>query len=70
MILFLLFRKFFVRVLCLYIVFWYVIRILVFDMVGFIKVFLYLFNKLNVVLFNLNLFSILLIINICGLWGL
>lgn len=57
----------FEKVLCLKIIFWYVIRILVFGIVGLFNLFLYMVSFLSFFMLNLNIFRILLIINICGL---
>lgn len=64
------FKKCVDNFLFLYISLWYVIRILVFDIFGVVKIFLYFFNILYIVMFKLNFFNILLIINICGFCGL
>lgn len=57
-------------VLFLYIILWYVKRNFVFVIIGFLILFLYFFNVLNLVMFSLNMFSVLFKINICGFFEL
>lgn len=63
-------RKDFEKVLCLKMIFWYVIIILVFGINGVIILILYFFSSLNCIMLNLNMLIMLLMIKICGWIGL